>query len=86
MASGTHDGRMQQEHRPPIRRLTVRTPTARDLPHPHAIAARAVNQLCRPFLHLGARIRALEELKIQEAEADLVDAGTYTLPRSMAWW
>ena len=67
---------MDQAHPPAVRRLTVRTATTRDLPHLHAIAARAVTELLGRH-YTSAQIRAAEELKLHEVEADLVDAGTY---------
>ena len=79
MVTGPHDGYMQQDHQPTIRRLTVRMATARDLPHLHAIAARVVNELLPGRCYTSAQIRALKELKIHEVEANLVDAGTYYL-------
>lgn len=48
----------------------------RDLPHLHAIAAHAVTELLGRH-YTSAQIRAAEEMKMHEVEADLVDAGTY---------
>src|ERR1700754_3236757 len=68
---------MDRAHPPAARRLTVRTATARDLPHLHAIATRAVDELLTGHHYSPAQVRAAEEVKIHEVEADLVDAGTY---------
>lgn len=79
---GQHGGRppyaasMDQAHPPAVRRLTVRTATARDLPHLHAIATRAVTELLDRH-YSSAQIRAAEKMKMHEVEADLVEAGTY---------
>jgi GNAT superfamily N-acetyltransferase len=67
---------MQQEHPSAIRALTVRTATTSDLPDLHAIAARAINELLTDHYSVE-QIRAAEEMKLHEVEADLVEAGTY---------
>src|ERR1700754_1920615 len=76
MGGRAKDGRMQHEHPSAIRALTVRTATTSDLPHLHTIAARAINELLTDHYSVG-QIRAAEEMKLHEVEADLVEAGTY---------
>jgi GNAT superfamily N-acetyltransferase len=68
---------MDQAHPPAVCRLTVRTATARDVPHLHAMAARAVTELLAGHHYTWAQVRAAEEERMHEVEADLVDAGTY---------